>query len=167
MTAIHHLILISACLVGERVRYDGGVRKQIDDDIRWWQSRKQLISLCPEVSGGLPVPRPPAEIEKGVGCDVLCGNSDVIDVESRTVTPAFLKGAKKAMGLVRKYRIRVAVLKDGSPSCGVTYIYDGSFSNQRIPGNGVTTALLQKNGVRVFSEHEITRVEKYVSQLGR
>jgi uncharacterized protein YbbK (DUF523 family) len=167
MTAFHHIILISACLIGERVRYDGGIRKQIDVDVRRWQSKKRLISLCPEVSGGLPVPRPPAEIQKGVGCDVLCGNSDIVDEENRIVTAAFVKGAKKAMELVRKYRIRVAVLKDGSSSCGVTYIYDGSFSNQRIPGSGVTTALLQENGVRVFSENEITLVDTFLSQLGR
>ena len=165
MTAIHHHILISACLIGERVRYDGGVRKNIDDEIQRWQLNGRLISICPEVIGGLTVPRPPAEIEKGFGCDVLCGNSDVIDVESRRVTPAFLRGAHKAMELVRKYRIRVAVLKDGSPSCGVTYIYDGSFSSRRLPGNGVTTALLQNNGVRVFSENEISKVDKYLSQL--
>ena len=166
MTAIHHHILISACLIGEMVRYDGVVRKKIDDDVRRWQINKRLVSVCPEVSGGLSVPRPPAEIEKGVGFDVLCGNSDVIDVESRIVTSAFVRGAHKAMEFVRKYQIRVAVLKDGSPSCGVNYIYDGSFSGQRIPGSGVTTALLKKNGVRVFSENEITKVGKYLSQLG-
>ena len=166
MTAINNLILISACLIGERVRYDGGVRTKIDDDIQRWQLNKRLISLCPEVIGGLLVPRPPAEIEKGDGCDVLSENSDVIDMESRIVTSAFVNGANKAMELVRKYRIKVAVLKDGSPSCGVTYIYDGSFSSKRIPGSGVTTALLQKNGVRVFSENEIKKVDEYLSQLG-
>ena len=167
MTPTHHFILISACLIGERVRYDGKIRKNMDDNISQWLSKDRLISICPEVAGGLPVPRPPAEIQKGVGCGVLCGKSKVINLEKRNVTPAFNIGANKALELARQFRIGVAVLKNGSPSCGVTYIYDGSFSSHRIPGSGVTAALLQKNGVKVFSENEINKVDTYLSRLGR
>lgn len=165
MSPSHNSILISACLLGEKVRYDGRIRKQIEDNIRQWQLEKRLIPICPEVAGGLSVPRPPAEVANGVGWDVLCGKSGVVDVDGRSVTKAFIEGAQEAWALALKFGAGVAVLKDGSPSCGVTYIYDGSFSRQCIPGRGVTTALLQKKGIKVYSERELHKVDVYLSQL--
>ena len=161
MTSLQDCILISACLLGKRVRFDGRVRKRIGVEIRLWRFQERLIAVCPEVAGGLTVPRAPAEIENGLGCDVLRRKSGVIDAEGRNVTAAFLEGAHKALDLARNGRAIVAVMKDGSPSCGVTYIFDGSFSRKRIPGCGVTTALLKANGVKVFSERDLKKVDAY------
>jgi uncharacterized protein YbbK (DUF523 family) len=155
MTQLTEYILISACLLGERVRFDGRVRKHLKDKIVQWRSQERLIAFCPEVAGGLSVPRPRAEIVAGVGCDVLCGKARVADARGRNVTAAFLQGAQIAMEFALKGRTSVAVMKDGSPSCGVSYIYDGSFSGKRIPGSGVTTALLKANGIKVYSEKDI------------
>jgi uncharacterized protein YbbK (DUF523 family) len=88
-------------------------------------------------------------------------------VKRQNVTPAFIIGANKALRMAKQFQIGVAVLKNGSPSCGVTYIYDGSFSSHRISGSGVTTALLQKNGIKVFSEFEVNKVDTYLEKTGR
>jgi uncharacterized protein YbbK (DUF523 family) len=164
MMSSQDCILISACLLGERVRFDGRVRKRLGAEIRLWRFQERLIAVCPEVSGGLSVPRSPAEIENGNGCDVLCGKSGVIDAEGRNVTTVFLEGAHKALEFARNSRAHVAVMKDGSPSCGVTYTYDGSFSRKRIAGCGVTTALLKANGIEVFTERDLKKVDTYFSR---
>ncbi|MGA7143259.1 MAG: DUF523 domain-containing protein, partial [Desulfobacterales bacterium] len=105
-----------------------------------------------------------AEIVRGDGHTVLNGRSSVISITGQDVTRFFLTGAQKALELARAYIIRLAVFKEGSPSCGSGYIYDGSFSGIKKPGNGVAAALLDKNGVRVFSERNITEARKYLKR---
>jgi len=149
-------ILISACLMGENVRFDGKNSKNGSNIIEKWKKDGILISFCPEVAGGLPVPRPPAEMQP---------EGRIITVEGRDVTGAFEQGAQKALELCQQNNIRIAILKEGSPSCGSSLINDGHFSHTKIPGQGVTTRLLEANGVRVFSEHELEKAEAAASFL--
>jgi len=143
-------ILVSACLLGEKVRYDGGDCAQNSNILARWQAEGRLVALCPEVAGGLPVPRPPAEIQ---------ADGRIINIENEDVTTAFEQGANRALELCRQHHIRIAILKEGSPSCGSSLINDGSFSHNKISGQGVTTRLLEANGIRVFSEHEVDQAE--------
>ncbi len=152
-------ILLSACLLGQAVRYDGG-HKQIDDGIlQRWLSEGRVVSLCPELAGGLSVPRPAAEIASGgTAADVLAMLAMVITAQGNDASLAYVHGAQQAAALA-KHDIRVAVLKDGSPSCGSSQVYDGSFNGKRIGGEGVTAALLRQMGVQVFSEQELAQAD--------
>lgn len=147
-------VLVSACLLGQPVRYDGRA-SGYPDLLQQWQAEGRVVPLCPEVAGGLPTPRPPAEIQGGQGAKVLDGGMQVLTVTGEDVSAEFLAGAQQALALVRFHGIRVAVLKAGSPSCGNRLIYDGTFSGVKVPGEGVTTALLRREGVQVFSELEL------------
>ncbi len=142
-------IMISACLVGENVRFDGRNSKKNSKFIEKWKKEGRLIIICPEVTGGLPVPRPPAEIQT---------DKRVINIKGEDVTSAFEQGAQKALTLCKQHNIRIAILKEGSPSCGSSLIHDGSFSHTKIPGQGITTKLLEKNGIHVFSENDLDQV---------
>jgi len=147
-------ILVSRCLLGHRVRYDGGASGPFDL-LQHWLDEGRVVPLCPEVAGGLPTPRPAAEIPGGHGARVLDGNAAVITTEGEDVSAQFLSGAYQALALAREHGIRIAVLKANSPSCGNLLTYDGTFSGVKVSGEGVTAALLKRNGVRVFSELEL------------
>ncbi|MDD2092001.1 DUF523 domain-containing protein [Pseudomonas guariconensis] len=152
-------VLVSACLLGQPVRYDGRDSGH-PDLLQRWQAEGRVVPLCPEVAGGLPTPRPPAEIPGGQGAAVLDGQAQVVTVTGLDVSEAFLAGARQALALVREHGIRVAVLKAGSPSCGNRLTYDGTFSGVKVPGEGVTTALLRREGVLVFSELELEDAQR-------
>ncbi len=152
-------ILISACLIGERTRYDGMVIPQKSPILLKLMDEGRLISFCPEVSGGMETPRPPAEIINGSGNSVISGRSKIINKNERDVTEFFIRGAKNALAVSIKNDIKIAILKDGSPSCGSSYIYDGSFSGKKITGLGVTAEYLTQNGILVYNEHEIHLLE--------
>lgn len=141
-------ILVSACLLGEKVRYDGGDCRQ-DGTIRQWLDEERVVGFCPEVAGGLPVPRPPAEIVDALHGLVRC-------CDGQDVTAAFKAGAESALSLCRGMDIRIAILKEGSPSCGSGRINDGSFSGTKITGQGITAALLRRQGIHVFSERQLS-----------
>ena len=147
-------VLVSACLLGQPVRYVGRASGH-PDVLQGWQREGRVVPLCPEVAGGLPTPRPPAEIPGGQGSAVLEGQARVVTVAGEDVTAPFVQGAHLALALVQRHAIRVAVLKSGSPSCGNRLTYDGTFSGTRVEGEGVTTALLRRAGVQVFSELEL------------
>ena len=147
-------VLVSACLLGQPVRYDGRSSGH-PDLLQTWQRERRVVPLCPEVAGGLPTPRPPAEIPGGQGGAVLDGEAQVVTVGGEDVSAQFLAGARLALELVRRHGIRVAVLKSGSPSCGNRLVYDGTFSGTKVSGEGVTSALLRREGVLVFSELEL------------
>lgn len=134
-------LLISSCLCGVPCRYDGK-GFQIAELVHLYESGRALI-VCPELCGGLSAPRPPCEI---LGGRVLTG-------DGRDLSAAFMAGAQRALELALKHGVKTAVLKDKSPSCGSTVIYDGTFSGRVIPGQGVTAALLSQNGIRVLSEN--------------
>ena len=151
-------ILISGCLAGDIVRYDGKHVPLTDKLLSKVNRKGMLETACPEVSGGLETPRLPAQILGGNGLDVLEGRAKVIDIKGCDVTLPFIKGAEYALSKVKKYNIEMAILKEKSPSCGVHHIYNGHFDSTLIPGFGVTTALLTKSGIRVFSENELDQV---------
>lgn len=149
-------ILVSACLLGRPVRYDGKGKPLAHPAIDRWRAEGRLVAFCPEQAGGLPTPRPPAEIEGGAsGEDVIEGRARVIEKTGRDVSNAFVEGGRKAVEFARANGCAYALLIDGSPSCGSGFIYDGSFSGVRHPGLGVTAALLRRAGIAVFSDREI------------
>ena len=147
-------ILVSACLLGQKVRYDGGSHGPFEL-LQRWQAEGRLIALCPEVAGGLPTPRAPAEIPGGQGDAVLDGRVTVWDIQGADVGAALRAGAEAALWLVREHGLRLAVLKARSPSCGARQTYDGSFSGTRVDGQGVTAAALRRAGVQVFDEQQL------------
>ena len=139
-------ILISACLVGENCKYNGG--NNLNPKIDALLEKYDLIPFCPEEEGDLPTPRNPSEIK---GDKVYMDNGD-------DVTDNFNKGAKKALMLCLYLKIKIAVLKERSPSCGTHQIHDGLFKNQLIDGMGITAKLLKENGIKVYSEDEIDKL---------
>lgn len=147
-------ILVSRCLLGHRVRYDGGAHGPFDL-LKRWQAEGRVVALCPEVAGGLLTPRAAAEIPSGQGAPVLDGLLPVRTIDGEDVTAAFVAGAEQALSLVRQHGIRLALLKARSPSCGNRENYDGSFSGVKVAGEGVTAAALRRAGVLVFSEEEL------------
>jgi uncharacterized protein YbbK (DUF523 family) len=157
-------ILVSRCLLGHRVRYDGGASGPFDQ-LQQWLDEGRVVPLCPEVAGGLPTPRAAAEIPGGQGGEVLDGQASVITTEGEDVSAAFLSGAYQALELVQKHGIRIAVLKANSPSCGNLFAYDGTFSGVKVRGEGVTAALLRRHGVQVFSELELAEAAAALATL--
>lgn len=144
-------ILISACFLGARVRYDAEIIPLEHELITLWHQQGRLVVICPEVTGGLPTPRPPAEIQRHGDTQVI----DIITVTGNNVTEPFMKGAQAALALCKQHNIHYALLKESSPSCGSQFIYDGTFSGTKIKGQGVTTQLLQAHNVLVYSEKNI------------
>jgi uncharacterized protein YbbK (DUF523 family) len=150
------MIGISACLVGENCRYDGGncLRTTLEQLIQ----EGKAVSICPEVLGGLSTPRPPAEIIGGNGDDVLDGHARVVDIRGNDVTEEFVQGAYIAFKLIQQFRVTTIVLKENSPSCGSSAIYDGTFTGQKVVGFGVTAALFRKHGLNVINEQQVEKL---------
>ena len=155
-----HKILVSACLLGHRVRYHGGDKKIVDADFDWLFKTQELVPLCPEVAADLPVPRPPAEIQSGDGAAVLDGTTRVVTEQGDDLTDAFVSAAQIALKRCQEEQIEYAVLTDFSPSCGSSEIYAGNFDSSRIRGSGVTAALLQANGIQVFNQTQVADLRK-------
>ena len=137
-------ILVSACLLGTPCRYDGAPRP-CGELARLEALGHRLIPVCPEVMGGLPTPRPPAELQR---------DGRVVDRAGKDVTEAYRLGAEEVLELARAHRCTLAVLKERSPSCGRGQIYDGSFTGRLTEGSGVTARLLEEHGVQVYGESE-------------
>jgi uncharacterized protein YbbK (DUF523 family) len=135
-------IIVSACLVGEKCRYDG--KSKPNAKIIKLAKENKAIPVCPEVLGGLPTPRARAEIESGDGVSVLKGKSRIINSSGEDVTEEYIKGAYEVLEIVRKENVTRAILKSKSPSCGVTIV---NKFGQSVSGMGVTAALLKKNGI--------------------
>ena len=148
-------VIVSACLLGSPVRPDGGDKKLDHPVLRRWLEEGRIVSACPEMLGGLPTPRPPAEIVA----------RRVVTRDGRDVTQAFEDGARAVAALAEADRIRVAILKEGSPSCGSSLIYDGTFRGTKVPGEGVTAAFLRNQGIAVFSEEELDAAHAYIVGL--
>ncbi|WP_435056132.1 DUF523 domain-containing protein [Yersinia aleksiciae] len=155
-------ILISACLMGKPVRYNGSALSVSDDIIRRWQDEGRLVLVCPELAAGMPVPRPPAEIQQGNGEAVLQGQARVIEQWGNDVSREFLQGAYQALELAQKHHCTLAILTEGSPSCGSSRIYDGHFNGTQRAGQGVTTALLRRHGIRVFSHLQLDQADEFL-----
>ena len=160
-------ILVSSCLLGEDTRYDGAnssvamnpefkfSQKELFMDI---MCENEIFSVCPEVAGGLGIPRNKAEI--------VSQNKPfkVLDLEQNDVTINFLLGAKKALDICLENNIKVALFKSKSPSCGNTAIYDGTFSENLVEGKGLSARLLEENGIKVFNEHELEELKKFIKK---
>ena len=151
-------ILVSSCLLGAAVRHDGRDKKSSHPALQRWIDEGRIVSVCPEMLGGLGTPRPPSEI-------VNDGSRRVMSNEGRDVTREFQAGAGAVAEQATEQQVRIAILKASSPSCGSSFIYDGTFSKTSIPGEGITTAALRRIGVRVFSEEEIDAADAYVREL--
>ncbi|NLM46738.1 MAG: DUF523 domain-containing protein [Firmicutes bacterium] len=146
-------ILVSACLLGQRTKYDGGHNclQQLDDLL----AAAEVIPCCPEQLGGLPTPRRAAEIRGGDGHAVFSGTAVVLTADGEDVTRAFCRGAQETLRLAGLLSVQGALLKARSPSCGCGCIYDGSFTGKTRTGDGVTAALLREHGLPVFTEGEL------------
>lgn len=153
-------VIVSACLLGSPVRADGQHKKSDHSALKRWSDEGRVVAVCPEMLAGLGTPRPPAEI-------VDDGSRRVTTIDGRDVTVPFTLGAQLVASEASEHRVRVAILKEGSPSCGSSYVYDGTFTRARIPGQGVTTELLRARGIRVFSELEIDEADQYIRTLER
>ena len=127
-----------------------------------WRDEERLVAICPEVAGGLPTPRLPAEIQFGDGNNVLDGNTKILQIDGEDVTQSFLDGANKALKLALANNCTVAILTERSPSCGSSMIFDGTFTKEKILGVGVTTALLEKNNIRVFNQNQLDELDYYL-----
>lgn len=147
------MILVSACLIGINCKYNGYNNK--NEKVIHYLKDKQFIIACPEQLGGMSTPRDPSEIIELDTDDIIKGQTSVISNKSLDVTNKFKQGAKETLKIANIYNCKEAILKDGSPSCGSSYIYDGTFSSKKIDGVGVTTALLINNGIKVISEKEL------------
>ena len=160
-------ILVSACLLGYMVRYDGLVIPALKRLTDAFEPITDMIPFCPEVAGGLPVPRDPAEISGKDGFDVLDGKATVKNKSGDDVTLFYLNGAAKALETAIKNNIKAAILKEKSPSCGNLLIYDGTFTKTLKSGKGVTAALFERNGIHVFNENEIEKAVKFIGYYAK
>ncbi|QCD45261.1 DUF523 domain-containing protein [Campylobacter mucosalis] len=146
-------ILISACLLGKNCKYNG-LNNQTDEvakECEILSNTFELIAVCPEELGGLDTPREPAEI---------LDEKVITEFSKLDVTKEFLKGAKKCVNIAKQNSVNIAVLKAKSPSCGSGYIYDGSFSKTLIKKDGLTAKALKENGVKIYTENEICKINK-------
>ena len=158
-------VLVSSCLLGAEVRYHGRSARIDSQIVQRWVAEGRVVGVCPEVAGGLSVPRPPAECSGGDGGSVLAGAATVVTREGADVTDALVAGAEHAAAIARALGIRVAVLKSRSPSCAAAEIYDGSFSGHLIHGAGVTAACLTRAGVQVFDETQLEDADALLRTL--
>ena len=143
------MVIVSACLAGIDCRYDG--RPCPEPEVVDLYRSGGAIALCPEELGGLSTPRPRAFFEGGIGEDVLDGEARVVRANGEDVTRHFIRGAEAVLRVAGELRIKTAILKAGSPSCGKGRVYLGE---ELVPGNGVCAALLMRKGreVRVMGE---------------
>lgn len=146
-------VLVSACLAGRACAYDGSHRANLAilDLVR----SGRAVLVCPEDEGGLGTPRPAAEVTGGDGADVLDGTARVLTREGVDVSGAYRRGAELAVERARSYGCRTAVLKARSPACGCGAIYDGTFRNQLIEGDGVAAAALRRAGVDIVMDEDL------------
>lgn len=148
------MILVSSCLAGLQVRYNG--THCLNHRISKLIEEGKAMPVCPELLGGFLTPREPAEIIGGNGEDVLDGKAKVIEKSGKDVTELYIKGAYTTLKKAKEVNATVVVLKEYSPSCGSSMIYNGKFEGEKVAGNGVTTALLRRNGLHVISEEQLS-----------
>ena len=153
-------VLVSRCINGPPIRYNQ-TNVEVRSDI-WdrWASEGRLVPFCSELEAGFAVPRPPAEILGGDASAVLMGRASVLEGTGGDVTDLFVQGAELAVAHAIEHGCVVAVLTDGSPSCGSTYTYDGSFTGRTLTGMGVTARLLADRGIPVYSENQLEEADE-------
>ncbi|MTI85219.1 MAG: DUF523 domain-containing protein [Firmicutes bacterium] len=146
------MILVSACLLGDNCKYNGGnnYTKEIAR-----LKRDIVLPVCPEELGGLLTPRLPAQFDRADGEALLDGRCKVWDAKGNDVTQNFLSGAAKALAMAQRRGVHTAILKERSPSCGVSSVYITERGTAPVVGMGVTAALLKKNGIKVLSDEKL------------
>lgn len=144
--------IVSACFLGVNCRYNGVVKpcQKIIDLCK----NEDVIPLCPEQLGGLPTPREPSETS-GDGLDILSGKAKIVTKTGKDVTQNFINGAEEVLKLAKLFDVKEVILRQKSPSCGCGKIFDGTFSDKLIKGDGVTSALLKRNGIKVITEEDM------------
>ncbi|RXK00895.1 hypothetical protein CRU98_00155 [Arcobacter sp. CECT 8986] len=150
-------ILVSSCLLGEKVRYSGSSSISSIDDMELFDkilASNEIFPICPEVISGLPIPREPAEQI----------DNKVITKSNIDLTKEFNFGAKKALDICLENSIEVALLKSKSPSCGTRVVYDGTFSSNLIEGLGVTAKLLNKHSIKLFDETQLVELNDFLNK---
>lgn len=158
-------IFVSACLMGARVRYDGHAKTLEDQLLATWRAEGRILALCPEMAAGLPSPRAPAEIAPGVTAqEVLNGRGGIFDKNGMDVTHEFKTGAELALELVQSHHCRFALLADGSPSCGSTYVHAGTFDGQKHSGQGIVAAMLRDAGIAVYAPTQLRDLARAVEE---
>jgi uncharacterized protein YbbK (DUF523 family) len=150
-------VLVSACLLGERVRFDGALLPGPGALLSRWLSEGRVVAICPEVTGGLPVPRPPVELQP---------DGRVLNEQGQDVTAALQAGAAEAVRLGLANGVVCAVLKESSPSCGTSRVHDGSFRGREVPGEGLAAKALRRAGIAVFSEAQLGEADAVVRGAG-
>lgn len=150
-------VLISACLLGDNVKYSEGNNLTPELVTLLEKYNVKIIKICPECFAGLPIPRVPSEIR----------GDKVFSKDSRDITEEFLIGAEKTYKVAKNKEIDFAILKERSPSCGSSFIYDGSFSGKIIQGQGFTARRLNKENIVIFSEENLEEIEKYLEELNK
>ncbi|MBN2330522.1 MAG: DUF523 domain-containing protein [Candidatus Aenigmarchaeota archaeon] len=145
--------LCSACLVGIKCAYDG--KDRFDGKAKDLFDKGQVIPVCPEQLGGLPTPREKREVRGGDGRRVLEGKAGVIDIKGRDMTKEAIRGAEETLRIARQLGVKGFIGKARSPSCGCGKIYDGTFSGRLVKGDGVTVAMLKKNGMKAITEEDL------------
>ena len=146
--------LISACLLGIKCSWNGDDKYNNYRAVRLLKD-EILIPVCPEQLGGLPTPRAPQEIQRGTGVDVLNGQCKVINKNGEDVTIEFIRGAEETLKIALQLNVKEFIAKSRSPSCGCGQIYDGTFSSRLTSGEGVTTALLRRNRIKIIPEKDL------------
>ena len=153
-------VLISACLLGKNCRYNGGhsrISELEELDVDW-------VPVCPEEAGNLGTPRPAAEIQ-GNAESILNGDRSVLTNNGHDVTEKFIQGAENSLKIGINSKVRIAILKSRSPSCGVGEIYDGTFTHSLIDGNGIFAHLCQKSGITCISSDDSDQIKKTIEKL--
>ena len=148
------MYIISACLCGVNCKYNG-LNNYNEKCNELFISGKAIL-VCPEQLGGLSTPRVPSELQDNT-LNIIKNNGKILNKDGEDVTENFLKGAREVTTIAKKLNIKKAILKEGSPSCGVNYIYDGTFTGNKIKGNGITTELLKALDIEVISEEALDR----------
>lgn len=155
-------ILVSACLMGHNVRYNGTAKAHLQTVLLRWQEERRLVIFCPELAAGLPTPRLPVEIISATGYEVMQGNAKMLESTGNDVTSHYQLAAWLALQRAEEEGCVAALLTDGSPTCGVNHIYDGTFNGKTVPGMGVATTLLSQSGISVFSHSQIDELVEWV-----
>ena len=150
-------VLISACLLGDNVKYSGGNNLTPELVTMLEKYNVKIVKICPECFAGLPIPRVPSEIRE----------DKVFSEDGKDITEEFLSGAEKTYQIAKRKQVDFAILKERSPSCGSSFIYDGSFSGKVIEGQGLTAKKLSKENIIIFSEENLKEIEKYLQELNK
>lgn len=162
---VKHKILLSACLAGHPVRYNGTAKSCTANLLQQWRDEGRLVTHCPELAAGLVTPRLSAEMVHGQGNEVLSGRAQVVESDGRDVTQPYVLAAWLALKAAQSHGCRFAIMTDGSPTCGSQHVYDGAFSGVKVPGEGVAVALLRQHGIEVFSEWQLEALQRRLDEV--